>query len=153
MAAVLAFPAGAAGLAVDGNPDSAWAADLRGEQDPQLTLDLGKVRGPASDANVTAFRANAAAAMYSRFVVQKLYGGKRPFGYAYGGSGGAYRTIGSIENTKGVWDGVVPYVPGSTMAIPNMFTVRMHAMRILKDKFPQIVDAVEPGGSGDPSTG
>nr|WP_298132525.1 discoidin domain-containing protein [uncultured Pseudoxanthomonas sp.] len=42
--ASLAFPAGAAGLAVDGNPDSAWAADLRGEQDPQLTLDLGKVR-------------------------------------------------------------------------------------------------------------
>lgn len=116
-------------------------------------MDLGKVRGPASDANVTAFRANAAAAMYSRVVVQKLYGGKRPFGYAYGGSGGAYRTIGSIENTKGVWDGVVPYVPGSTMAIPNMFTVRMHAMRILKDKFPQIVDAVEPGGSGDPYAG
>jgi hypothetical protein len=35
------------------------------------------------------------------------------------------------------------------MAIPNVFTVRMYAMRILKDKFPQIIDAVEPGGSGD----
>ena len=35
------------------------------------------------------------------------------------------------------------------MAIPNVFTVRMHAMRVLKDKFPQIVDALEPGGSGD----
>jgi len=35
------------------------------------------------------------------------------------------------------------------MAIPNVFTVRMHAMRILKDKFPQINDALEPGGSGD----
>jgi len=35
------------------------------------------------------------------------------------------------------------------MAIPNMFSIRMHAMRILRDKFPQILDAVEPGGSGD----
>ena len=35
------------------------------------------------------------------------------------------------------------------MAIPNMFTVRMHAQRILRDQFDRIVDAVEPGGSGD----
>jgi hypothetical protein len=45
-----------------------------------------------------------------------------------------------IENTVDVWDGVVPYVAGSPMAIPNVFTVRMHAMRILKDKFPVIDD-------------
>jgi len=35
------------------------------------------------------------------------------------------------------------------MAIPNVFSVRMHAMRVLKDKFPQIVDALDAGGSGD----
>src|SRR3954451_24162933 len=35
------------------------------------------------------------------------------------------------------------------MAIPNVFTVRMYAMRVLKDKFPQIIDALEPGGSGN----
>src|SRR4051794_41108228 len=35
------------------------------------------------------------------------------------------------------------------MAIPNVFTVRMYAMRVLKDKLPQIIDALEPGGSGD----
>ena len=72
-----------------------------------------------------------------------------PYGYAYGGSGGGYRTIGAAENTTGVWDGFVPYVIGSPMAIPNMFTVRMHAQRILRQRFDQIVDAVEPGGSGD----
>lgn len=107
----------------------------------------------SADPTIGAFRANAAAAMYSRQVAVAMYGGKRPYGYAFGGSGGAYRTIGSFENTRGVWDGVVPYVLGSTMAIPNGFTVRMHAMRILRDKFPQIVDAVEPGGSGDPYAG
>ena len=35
------------------------------------------------------------------------------------------------------------------MAIPNVYTVRCHALRILKNKFPQIIDALEPGGSGD----
>lgn len=40
----VAFPAGAASLAVDGKPDTAWSADLHGNQDPQLTLDLGKMR-------------------------------------------------------------------------------------------------------------
>jgi hypothetical protein len=35
------------------------------------------------------------------------------------------------------------------MAIPNMFTVRMHAQRVLRHRFDQIVDALEPGGSGD----
>jgi hypothetical protein len=116
-------------------------------------LDLGRAAGAQTDSTITAYRANAASAQYSRTVAMRMYGGARPYGYAYGGSGGAYRTIGSIENTRGVWDGVVPYVVGSTMAIPNMFTVRIRAMRILEDVFPRIVDAVEPGGSGDPYAG
>ncbi|MBV1686708.1 PKD domain-containing protein [Novosphingobium sp. G106] len=116
-------------------------------------IDLAKGSLALSDPMITAYKANAAAAAYSRKVALEMYGGKRPYGYAYGGSGGAYRTIGSIENTHGVWDGVVPYVVGSTMAIPNMFTVRMQALRVLRDKFPQIIDAEEPGGSGDPYAG
>jgi hypothetical protein len=109
--------------------------------------------GAGPDPTITAYRANAAAAQYSRVAAAKMYGPGRPFGYAYGGSGGGYRTIGSMENTTGVWDGAVPYVIGSTVAIPNVFSVRMHAMRVLKDKFPQIIDALEPGGSGDPYAG
>jgi hypothetical protein len=101
------------------------------------------------DPTITAYRANAAAAMYSRMVAVEMYGGKRPCGYSFGGSGGAFRTIGGLENTENVWDGAVPFVVGSPMAIPNVFSVRMHAMRILKDKFPLIIDALEPGGSGD----
>jgi hypothetical protein len=105
--------------------------------------------GVQSNPTIGAYRANAASAQYSRVVATEMYGGERPHGYAFGGSGGAYRTIGGAENTDGVWDGVVPYVLGSPMAIPNVFAVRMHAMRVLKDKFPQIIDALEPGGSGD----
>jgi plastocyanin len=97
---------------------------------------------------ICAYQANSASAEYSRQIAVEMYGGKRPYGYAFGGSGGAYRTIGGLENTD-TWDGVAPFVVGSPMAIPNVFCVRMHAMRILKDKFPQIIDAMEPGGSGD----
>jgi hypothetical protein len=116
-------------------------------------IDLTKGAYALKDPTITAYRANAAAAAYSRKIAVQMYSGKRPFGYAYGGSGGGYRTIGSLENTTGVWDGAVPYVIGSTMAIPNMFTVRMQALRVLRDKFPRIVDAMEPGGSGDPYAG
>jgi hypothetical protein len=107
----------------------------------------------AGDPTIGAYRVNAASAQFSRIVAAQIYGGKRPFGYAFGGSGGAYRTVGGIENTEGVWDGAVPYVLGSPMAIPNVFTVRMYAMRVLHDKLPQIIDALEPGGSGDPYAG
>ncbi len=117
-------------------------------------LDYSSDGGARMDSTITAYRANAAAARFSRVVAQAIYSSdERPYGYAYGGSGGGYRTIGSMENTTGAWDGAVPYVIGSTMSIPNMFTVRMHAMRVLKDQFSQIVDAVDPGGSGTPYAG
>lgn len=44
VSASAAFPAGAAALAVDGSTETAWSADLQGEADPQITLDLGKPR-------------------------------------------------------------------------------------------------------------
>jgi hypothetical protein len=104
---------------------------------------------PSSNPAIGAYRANAACAQFSKIVAAQIYGQHGVYGYCFGGSGGAYRTVGGIENTEGVWDGAVPYVLGSPMAIPNVFTVRMHAMRVLKNKFPQIIDALEPGGSGD----
>ncbi|RCW43500.1 PKD domain-containing protein [Paenibacillus prosopidis] len=95
------------------------------------------------------YRASAAVAQYSRVKAAELFGPHRPYGYIYGGSGGGFKTMSLMENTTGVWDGAVPFVIGTPMSIPNVFTVRVHAMRILKDKFPAIIDALEPGGSGD----
>lgn len=95
------------------------------------------------------YRASAAAAEYSRSVAQRLYQtDARPYGYIYGGSGGAFKTISCFENTD-AWDGAVPYIHGSPMAIPNVFCARAYAKRVLRHKFPAIVDALEPGGSGD----
>lgn len=113
----------------------------------------GLFRVAGSDPAVAAYRVNAAAAKVSREVAQRVYGrAHRPWGYLFGGSGGAYQTLGAAENTQGVWDGFVPFVPGCDHAIPSMFTARMHALRTLRrrDRLPGIADAVAPGGSGDP---
>jgi hypothetical protein len=104
---------------------------------------------PGEDGTVPGFRASAAAARYSRVLAAQMYGDHRPYGYCYGGSGGGYKTIACLENTNDVWDGGIPFVIGSPQSLPNVFAVQAHALRILWRKFPQIIDAVEPGGSGD----
>ena len=112
----------------------------------------GTDRTPMADPAIAAYRVNAAAAKYTRVLAAEMYGDHRPYGYLFGGSGGSYQVIGSAENTVGVWDGFVPFVMAVPNAIPSMFTVRMHALRVLgkRNRFPRIMDAVNPGGSGDP---
>jgi hypothetical protein len=107
------------------------------------------------DPTIGGYRVNAAAAKFSRVKAVELYGEHRPFGYLHGPSGGAFQTITSAEETEGVWDGFVPQVMGSPNAIPGVFTVRIHTLRVLKTggKFAQVMDAIDPGGSGDPYEG
>jgi hypothetical protein len=99
------------------------------------------------------YRASAAVAKYSRSLAEQMYGPGKIYGYAWGGSGGGFKTISMAQMTEGVWDGTVPYIIGSPMALPNVFSVQAHALRILKLKMPQIVDALDAGGSGDPYAG
>jgi len=112
----------------------------------------GADRAPPADPAIAAYQVNAEAAKYSRIVATELYGKHRPYGYLFGGSGGSYQVMGAAENTEGVWDGFLPYVLGAPNAIPSMFTIRMHVLRVLKrrNKFPAVMDAINPGGSGDP---
>ena len=84
------------------------------------------------DPTVGGYRVNAEAAKFSRVKAAEIYGNRRIYGYLYGGSGGAFQTISSAENTIGVWDGFVPYVMGSPNAIPGVMTVRIHALRVLR---------------------
>jgi hypothetical protein len=109
---------------------------------------------PAGGA-LAAYRANAAAAKYSRVVAEQMiyHTSARPHGYLYGASGGAYQTVGAMENTDGVWDGAVPMVLGADNAIPAFMSVGALASQVLGDKQAQIADAVAPGGSGDPLAG
>ena len=73
------------------------------------------------DPEIVGYRVNAAAAKYSREVAAEMYGPHRPYGYLFGGSGGAYQTISSAENTT-VWDGYVPFVLGNENSIPTAYT-------------------------------
>src|SRR5262245_5118662 len=108
---------------------------------------------PDTDSTIAGYRASAAVATYSRVLASSMYGEHRPYGYVFGGSGGGYRTMACIENTRGVWDGAVPYIHPTPMSLPANLAVQAHAMRVLRHQLPQIVDAVEPGGSGDPYAG
>ncbi|MGP2440398.1 PKD domain-containing protein [Streptomyces sp. JW3] len=100
------------------------------------------------------YRVDAAAAKFSRTVAAEYYGSSRRIhGYLYGGSGGSYQTIGAMENTRGVWDGAVPFIPGTPASIPNSFTVRAMARLVLAEKGPQIAAAVTPGSDSDPYAG
>jgi hypothetical protein len=101
------------------------------------------------DMTIVGYRGSAATAQLSRIVAERIYGSSaKIYGYVFGGSGGGYKTTACIENTE-VWDGAVPFIIGSPVSIPNVFTVQAHAMRLLDGKFGGIVDALEPGGSGD----
>jgi hypothetical protein len=97
------------------------------------------------DPTIAGYRVSAATAKFTRTLAGRMYGPHRTFGYAFGGSGGAFRTFGCAENTD-VWDGVVPYIHGSAGSSPNNYAARVRALRVLKDKFHHIADALEPGG-------
>lgn len=94
------------------------------------------------------FKASAAAAEFSRKVAMEYYNCTCPYGYVHGGSGGGYKTMACIENTN-AWDGAVPYVIGSPVSLPNTVTMHCRGQRILRRSFPQILDAIDAGGSGD----
>lgn len=82
------------------------------------------------------YRANAAAAKFSKMVAGEYYGfsASQIHGYIYGGSGGSYLTIAAAENSSGVWDGAVPFVIGVPTSIPTNFFVRAFARLVLEDK-------------------
>lgn len=94
------------------------------------------------------YRSSAATAEFLKTTLKRLYGCERTFGYVFGGSGGGYKTMSCIENTD-AWDGALAYVIGSPMSLPNCLTVAAHGCRILRNAYPRIVDALEPGGCGD----
>jgi hypothetical protein len=108
-----------------------------------------KMLYPGKDATIPGYRASAAVARFAREMAQKEYGTHRTYGYVYGGSGGASKAQACVENTVGIWQGAVLFISASPIAIPNVFTVSAHAMRLLGNNYSRIVDAVDPGGSGN----
>ncbi|KAH7347420.1 hypothetical protein B0T11DRAFT_333533 [Plectosphaerella cucumerina] len=103
-------------------------------------------------AGVGGYRADAAAAKLSRKVAAEYYRSHcgHIYGYVYGGSGGSFVTAGAVESTSGVWDGGILLIQGIPMSNPNNWPIRAMAGLFLDPQKESIIDAVSPGGSGDP---
>jgi hypothetical protein len=95
------------------------------------------------------FGASAACAQHAKQLAAQMYGAAPHHGYVFGGSGGGSRSIYCLENRPDVYDGASPHVIWSSPLGSNWSPVGywwLHA----RGKLTEIVDAVEPGGSGDP---
>jgi hypothetical protein len=103
------------------------------------------------DPTVTSWRASAQTARYARKLAKEIYGQEPHHAYLLGGSGGGLRAVVCMENTDGVWDGGVPYIAGPCAL--NGPSVVINAARALGPKVHDVIDAMAPGGSGDPFAG
>jgi PKD domain-containing protein len=112
------------------------------------------------DSSIYGWRASTESARFARHLATQYYGEPPHHGYVFGGSGGGIRTSACIEMVHDVWDGAVPFIasmvapfaaPDVTMSVP--FATMLAAQRVLGKKLADVVDAREPGGSGDPFQG
>jgi hypothetical protein len=121
------------------------------------------------DPSLYGYRAHVESARFSKFLAQQVYGSAPQASYAYGGGGGGMRTQLCLENSD-VFDGAMPYVGiAATMDDATFQTAErerflktaslatfgsvLNVQRLLGEKVRDVIDAVEPGGSGDPFAG
>lgn len=110
------------------------------------------------DATVYGYRASAEVARFARWLSQQIYGRLPSHGYVFGGSGGAGRSAMCLENVHDVWDGALTFMgvtlapvdPAKGLGTPAPFSELYNAQRVLGDALWDVVDALEPGGSGQP---
>jgi hypothetical protein len=126
---------------------------------------LGDVFDPKADQDQTiyAFRAAAESARLSKFLAAQVYGAPPHHSYVWGGSGGGRRSPGCLEYCPDVWDGALPFMGGGeteehgkaskTKGGGGNFPVLFNVQRLLGDKLLDVIDAVSPGGSGNPYAG
>ncbi|HEU0167304.1 MAG TPA: tannase/feruloyl esterase family alpha/beta hydrolase, partial [Chloroflexota bacterium] len=96
---------------------------------------------------VVSFRASAETARFSKTIAADYYGSAPHHGYAGGPSGGGSRSLACIEHAPDVYDGAVPYV--AVIHVYLQYSTFANAFTLLGDKLPAVIDAAEPGGSGD----
>jgi len=106
-----------------------------------------------NDASIYAYRASAESARFAQYLATGIYGSPPAHGYLFGSSGGGHRTRCALEYCEDdVWDAGTASVIGSQGTMLN-YSAMLNARRLLGERFNDVVDAVEPGGSGDPFHG
>jgi hypothetical protein len=116
------------------------------------------------DPTIYGWRAAAETARFSKHVAKQVYGSAPHHSYVWGGSGGGRRSPLCLENAPDAWDGALPFMGGGdvrpfpateriqgaqVMSFASMFNVQ----RLLRHKSAPIIDAMQPGGSGNPFEG
>jgi hypothetical protein len=121
---------------------------------------------PSADdpATLYGYRASAEAARFGKFVAAAHYGEAPDHGYVFGGGGGSSRALQCLEQAPGIWDGAFPFITAGKVdpeaettvsyspVIAN-FSAMLNVRRALGPKLASFLDAVEPGGTGDPFEG
>jgi hypothetical protein len=124
---------------------------------------VGTEKCPKGGDNLALYgwRASAETARFARYLATQIYGAKPKYGYVFGGSGGGHRAPLCLENAPDVWAGAVPFMGGAMVDPANVdkpmiatqvifYSALLNVQRMLRDQLKQVVDAVEPGGSGNP---
>lgn len=119
--------------------------------------------------SIYGYRAHAESARVSKHLAAQIYGEPPRSSFAYGGGGGGMRAQLCLENTD-VFDAAMPYVgvaatmDAATFEVPESerflrsatfttFGCVLNVHRLLGPLLAGVIDATEPGGSGDPFAG
>jgi len=109
--------------------------------------DMSGLRG---DQSVLTYRASRATALAATALAEATYGELPHHRYVYGGSGGGLRAIECLERCPDVWDGAVPFIINRTGLLTFNWSILCWATSLLGDRMPDVVDATDAGGTGDP---
>ena len=118
------------------------------------------------DPTLYGWRAAAETARFSKHVAAQVYGRAPHHSYVWGGSGGGRRSPLCLENAPDAFDGALPFMGGGNVepfpatnkvksGQPIAFACMFNVQRMLRhgDKPQRLVDAMRPGGSGNPFDG
>ncbi|GMU77447.1 MAG: hypothetical protein AMXMBFR46_02480, partial [Acidimicrobiia bacterium] len=126
--------------------------------------DIDPVGG--DDPTLYGWRAAAEVARLSKHLAAQVYGRPPHHSYVWGGSGGGRRSPLCLENAPDAFDGALPFMGGGNVVPfpatekvrsgqPIAFASMFNVQRLLRhgDTPERVVDAMRPGGSGNPFEG
>ena len=115
------------------------------------------------DPTIYGWRAAAESGRFSKFAAAQVYGAPPHHSYVWGGSGGARRSPLCLQYAPDVWDAALPFMGdanvdehGNYRLIKGgggNFSAMFNVQRLLGPKLTGVVDAMQPGGSGNPFEG
>ena len=105
---------------------------------------------PDTVPGMSTWRASTESARFSRYVAGQIYGTEPKYGYIGGIGGGGGRAVFCMEKAPDVYHGCTPQIIGN--AISSYGAMQRAYKFIGKEKLKDVVDAMQPGGSGNPYT-